>query len=93
MRKKRLVSVEEIERVKIKTYSLAVKNHDHTDIKGSASAENVYSIQFCGNLFDGKTGVDAFPRDVLNNISIRALAKKVVVMEDAQMTAVFPKKQ
>ena len=36
MRKKRLVSVEEIERVKIMTYSLAVKNHDHTDIKGSA---------------------------------------------------------
>lgn len=35
--------------------------------------------------------MDAFSPDVLNNISIRALAKKVIVEEDAQMTAVFPK--
>ena len=91
MRKKRLVSVEEIERVKIKTYSLAVKNHDHTDIKGSASAKMSIPYNFAVTYLTGKTGMDAFSPDVLNNISIRALAKKVIVEEDAQMTAVFPK--
>ena len=34
--------------------------------------------------------MDAFAPDVLDDMSIRALTKKVVVEEDAQMTAVFP---
>ena len=90
MRKKRLVSVEEIERVKIKTYSLAVKNHDQTDIKGSASAKMSIPYNFAVTYLTGKTGMDAFAPDVLDDMSIRALAKKVVVEKDAQMTAVFP---
>ena len=37
--------------------------------------------------------MDAFAPDVLDDMSIRALTKKVVVEEDAQMTAYFHKKQ
>lgn len=39
MRKNGVLSVDEIDSVEIKTYSMAVKKHDHTEIPGSSSAK------------------------------------------------------
>ena len=92
LRKSNMVDVELIDRVKIKTYSLAVKKHDHTDIKGSASAKMSIPYNFAVTYVLGKTGMEAFTSDALENPKVQSLTKKIVVTEDAEMTAAFPEK-
>lgn len=91
LRKKITVPNDEIEAVSIKTYSLAVKNHDHTDIKGSASAKMSIPYNFAVTYLTGKTGMEAFTNEVLDDPSVIDLTKKVTVEEDGLMTAAFPK--
>lgn len=91
MRRNGIVSVDEIDSVEIKTYSLAVKKHDHTDIPGSASAKMSIPYNFAATYLTGKTGMEAFTEDVLMDADVRTLTKKVSVYEDDAMTAAFPK--
>ncbi len=91
MRKNGVVSVADVEAVEIRTYSLAVKKHDHTDIPGSASAKMSIPYNFAVTYLTGKTGMEAFEADKLDNEDIKALTKKIAVSEDDEMTAVFPK--
>ncbi len=92
MRKSHNIDPELIDRVQIRTYALAVKKHDHTDIKGAASAKMSIPYNFAVTYVLGKTGMEAFTADALNDPQVRALTKKIVVEEDAQMTAAFPEK-
>lgn len=81
-----------VESVQIKTYSLAVKKHDHTDIKGAASAKMSIPYNFAVTYVLGKTGMDAFTPEALSDLRVQALTKKIRVQEDDAMTAAFPKK-
>lgn len=85
-------AVDDIESVNIKTYSLAVKKHDHTDIRGAASAKMSIPYNFAVTYLTGKTGMDAFADDVLNDEDVLKLTRKVAVEEDEYMTEVFPGK-
>lgn len=91
LRKQRLVEESEIESVVIRTYMLAVKNHDHTDIKGSASAKMSIPYNFAVTYLTGKTGMDAFTPEILESPPIKRLTRKITVEEDSQMTSLFPK--
>lgn len=86
------VSAEDIDSVDIRTYSLAVKKHDHTDIRGAASAKMSIPYNFAVTYLTGKTGMDAFTDEVLNDSEVLALTRKVSVAEDDYMTEVFPGK-
>lgn len=81
----------EIESIHIKTYALAVKKHDHTDIKGAASAKMSIPYNFAVTYVLGRTGMEAFTEDSLNNSEVQAITKKIITTEDAEMTAAFPK--
>ena len=84
------LSVDEVERIDIRTYDLAVKKHDHTEIPGSASAKMSIPYNFAVTYLTGKTGMDAFADDVLGSDEVRALTRKVSVTEDEYMNSVFP---
>lgn len=92
LRNRAALSVADIREVRIRTYSLAVKKHDHTDIPGAASAKMSIPYNFAVTYLTGKTGMDAFTDTCLNDEDIRALTQKVVVEEDEEMTALFPQK-
>lgn len=81
---------EDIESVSIRTYDLAVKKHDHTVIRGSASAKMSIPYNFAVTCLTGKTGMDAFADEVVTDPAVLGLAAKVDVQEDAYMTEVFP---
>lgn len=83
---------EQVERVTIKTYSLAVKKHDHTEIKGAASAKMSIPYNFAVTYVLGKTGMDAFTPEALDDPRVQALTRKICVLEDDAMTAAFPEK-
>lgn len=80
------------EKVSIKTYSLAVKKNNHTDIKGAASAKMSIPYNFAVTFLLGKTGMEAFEKDSLQNVDVQNLTKKTVVSEDKEMTDAFPEK-
>ena len=92
MRKHKEIQLDDIENVRIKTYSLAVKKHDHTDIKGAASAKMSIPYNFAVTYVLGRTGMEAFTEDSLSNVKVQELTKKIHVEEDEQMTAAFPAK-
>lgn len=86
------LSAEDIESVQIKTYFLAVKKHDHTDIKGAASAKMSIPYNFAVTFITGKTGMDAFTNDCLDSQEVKNLTEKISVEADDEMTALFPEK-
>lgn len=86
------INPDDIERVSIKTYSLAVKKHDHTEILGSASAKMSIPYNFAVTFITGKTGMDAFTNDCLENEDVKNLTRKISVEADDSMTALFPEK-
>lgn len=82
----------QIRSVRIKTYDLAVKNHNHTSIQGAASAKMSIPYNFAVTYVLGKTGMEAFTQEALSDPRVQALTKKVTVLEDVRMTAAFPQK-
>lgn len=83
---------EQICQVRIRTYALAVKKHDHTDIPCAASAKMSIPYNFAVTYVLGKTGMDAFTDEALADLRVQALCRKVTVAEDDAMTAAFPEK-
>lgn len=86
------LSADEIENIIIRTYSLAVNKHDHIYIQGAASAKMSIPYNFAVTYATGKTGMDAFSDECLENAEIREFTKKVIVNEDTEMSAFFPEK-
>lgn len=84
------VNVEAIDSVEVQTYKLGVKGHDHTDIQGVASAKLSTPYAVAAGLLYGRADLSVFePLDK----KIMALAKKVKVIEDRDLTAESPKKR
>ena len=81
---------EQVERVEVHTYKLAVGSHDHTDIRGVSSAKlsTPYSVALA--VVSGNAGYAAYNRDNLNDHRIKDLTKKVQVVEDDQLTQQSP---
>lgn len=77
---------EDIFRVTVYTYLLAVKGHDHTKIYNSSSAK--LSIPFCtaAALLYGKNDVSIFSDNILHDEVIQRLTEKVAVVEDSELT-------
>ena len=81
---------EQIESVEVRTYRLGVKGHDHTEIRGIASAKLSTPYAVAAGLLYGRADLSVFePLDE----KILALARKVRVTEDPALTAESPRKR
>jgi len=87
------VHFEEVEKVTVRTYDLAVSGHDHTEIPGSYSAKMSipYSVEV--GLIYGKAGLQEFSEETVQNKDVLALTKKISVRADDKLSAVFPRVQ
>lgn len=90
LRNKYGLTAEELERIDIKTYSLAVAGHDHTDIPGSYSAKMSIPYSTAAGLIYGRAGLQEFSEEKVKNSSILELTKKVHVVSDKELSDVFP---
>ncbi len=79
-----------IEHVEVKTYKLGVKGHDHTDIRGIASAKLSTPYAVAAALLYGRADLTVF--EPLDERTVE-LAQKVAVVEDPELTAESPKKR
>ena len=84
------IRAEDVAAVTVRTYKLGVKGHDHTDIQGVASAKLSTPYAVAAGLFYGRADLSVFePLDE----KIVALAQKVKVIEDPDLTAESSKKR
>ena len=87
------VKPEDAERVDIRTYSLAVSGHDHTEIPGSYSAKMSIPYATAAGFLYGKAGLQEFTEEAVRGEAVLALTRKIRVEADADLSAAFPKEQ
>lgn len=93
LRNKYNIHAEDITKIEIKTYDLAVSGHDHTQIKGSYSAKMSTPYSTAVALIAGKAGLQEFSEDYLDNEVVKSLINKIHVTSDEEMSKIFPQKQ
>ena len=81
---------EQIEKIEVHTYKLAVGSHDHTEIKGISSAKLSTPYAVALAVVKGCCGYADYNDDNLNDYWIKNLTRKVRVIEDDNLTAQSP---
>lgn len=86
LRRSNSFAVQDISKIIVYTYQLAVKGHDHTTIYNASSAK--LSIPFCiaTALLHGKNDISMFTDAVLTDPDVLALTAKTEVLEDEMYT-------
>lgn len=84
------VRVHEIQDIVVRTYDLAVRGHEHTDIKGIGSAKMSIPYGVAVGLLEGKAGLIEYDEKHVGNSTILDLVKKVQVQADYDFSAQFP---
>ncbi len=90
MRKDLRLQPEQIERIVVHTYKLAVGSHDHTDIRGISSAKLSTPYAVALAIVRGSAGYADYNEDNLNDYWIKNLTRKIKVVEDESLTAQSP---
>lgn len=80
----------DVERIDIRTYSLAVSGHDHTEIPGSYSAKMSIPYATAAGLIYGKAGLQEFSEEKVRDPEILALTRKIRVEADQVLSDAFP---
>lgn len=81
---------EQIDRIEVHTYKLAVGSHDHTDIRGISSAKLSTPFAVALAIVKGHAGYADYNVDNLNDYWIKNLTQKVSIVEDENLTAQSP---
>lgn len=81
---------EQIDRIEVQTYRLAVGSHDHIDIRGLSSAKLSTPFAVALAIVKGHAGYADYNEDNLNDYWIKNLTQKVSIIEDDNLTAQSP---
>lgn len=84
------LKAENVERIDIKTYSLAVSGHDHTDIPGPYSAKMSIPYSTAVGLIYGKAGLQEFSEEKVRDEIVLSLTNKINVVSDYELSNAFP---
>ena len=90
MRNEYGIKPEDVEKINVSTYSLAVKGHDHTEIPVSASAKMSIPYGVAVGVIYGKAGLNEYKDETLALSEVKELTRKVSVSEDQGMSDRFP---
>ena len=81
---------EQIEKIEVYTYKLAVGSHNHTEIKGISSAKLSTPYAVALAIVKGRCGYADYNEDNLKDCWIKRLTRKVCIIEDENLTAQSP---
>ncbi len=84
------VRAADVEEIEVRTYDLAVGGHDHTSIPGSYSAKMSTPYATAAALLNGRAGLQEFSEEAVRGEEVLSLTKKVKVLADDALSAVFP---
>lgn len=81
---------DQIDRIEVRTYKLAVGSHDHTDIMGISSAKLSTPFAVALAIVKGSAGYSDYNEANLYDYNIKLITRKVRVIEDENLTAQSP---
>lgn len=87
------VNPEQVQRVDVRTYDLAVSGHDHSDVPNSSSAKMSIPYATAVGLIYGKAGLQEFEESIVGDPLVRSLTQRIHVYADEEMSAAFPATQ
>lgn len=87
------VDVHAIKEIEVLTYGLAVKGHDHCEVRGSSSAKMSTPYSMAAALVLGNTDMQAFSNVNIENPDIKEVAKKIKVIESKELSCLVPQKR
>lgn len=90
MQKELKLQPEEIDKIEVHTYKLAVGSHDHTDIRGISSAKLSTPFAVALALVKGSAGYADYNEENLQDYWIKNITRKVKVIEDEELTQRSP---
>lgn len=90
LRNQHRLKAEDIERIDVRTYSLAVSGHEHTEIPGSYSAKMSIPYSTAVGLIYGRAGLREFSEEMVKNTQVLELTRKIHVTSDEALSDVFP---
>ncbi len=90
LRKDLRFELEDVDRIEVHTYKLAVGSHDHTDIKRISSAKLSTPFAVALALVKGSAGYANYNEENLTDYWIKNLTPKVKVIEDEELTQRSP---
>jgi 2-methylcitrate dehydratase PrpD len=90
MRNDHQLKLEQIDKIEVHTYRLAIGSHDHTKIKGVSSAKLSTPFAVALAIVKGHAGYADYNEDNLNDYWIKNLTQKVSIIEDDNLTAQSP---
>lgn len=86
------IIADEIKSIEIRTYDLAVRGHDHTEIVDEASAKMSIPYSVAVALIYGKAGLNEYDATHIRMAAVLELTKKVFVSGDEDLSSAFPQK-
>ena len=84
------LKAEDVDRITVRTYDLAVSGHEHTAIAGSYSAKMSIPFSTAAGLIYGKAGLQEFSEEAVKDKKTLALCEKVRVIPDKEISRAFP---
>ncbi|MCR5651493.1 MAG: MmgE/PrpD family protein [Lachnospiraceae bacterium] len=82
-----------VKKIEIVTYTMAIKGHDHIEIKSVQSAKMSIPYSVSAALLLGKYGMDAYEDIILQDDSINDCMKKILFSADPEMDRNNPQKR
>jgi 2-methylcitrate dehydratase PrpD len=86
-------SIDNIDSIEVKTYDLAISGHDHVNITGVSSAKQSIPFGVAVACVKGNCGMEAFSEETISDEYILNIAKKVLIVEDNELTVLVPEKR
>ncbi len=87
------VAPEDVKRIVIHTYSLAIPGHNHCDCDNPYSAKMSIPFSVAAGFIYGRAGLKEFSDASIHDELILELSKKVIVLPDEGMSKNFPQMQ
>ena len=87
------IDIEQIEKIEVRAYRLAVAGHEHTQIQGISSAKMSIPFSVAVALVTGSAGLASYSDKTISDNKILELTRKVTVLEDEELTALCPEKR
>ncbi|MBR6257186.1 MAG: MmgE/PrpD family protein [Lachnospiraceae bacterium] len=84
---------DDTEEILIRTYGLAIKGHEHTEIKGAGSAKMSMPYSVAAALKYGRVNYQQYEEDCLSDEELACLMKRVRIEEDPELSALVPAKR
>lgn len=85
------ISIENIKKILIETYDLALKGHDHKEITSVSSAKMSIPYSVAVMLYTNQCGYHSFTEELIDDKSLQDIINKIEVVADDELSKLVPK--